>query len=239
MSDNFVMRRFMKLPKIFLLVPFCFHLLWSQEIVDVSISSVSLDSNKGNIKYESDGEVRSLRIFRGQRSSNFRYVGTLPIQFFREEEATNADGDTEVVRVPVATAQLPRKSGEFLLVWSRDHSSPGTCRTFAIQENLSDFPSGGFRFLNLAPFDVAVKIEDSVNRLSALTHTDIVLGASEGKNRRATMISLPKDNESLVVFDSYIKHMPNIRMLYLIVPQTTGRSGQVKFISVPQSTRRS
>ncbi|MGB0371560.1 MAG: hypothetical protein ACPGN3_09425 [Opitutales bacterium] len=229
----------MKLPRAFLLLPFFFHLLWSQEIVDVSISSVSLDSNKGNIKYDSDGEVRSLRIFRGQRSSNFRYVGPLPIQFFREEETTNAQGVTEIVRVPIATAHLPGKSGEFLLVWSKDRDNAGTYLTYAIQENLSDFPAGAFRFLNMAPFDVAVKIEDSVNRLAARAHTDIVLQASAGKNRRATMISLPKDDDSLVVFDGYIKHMPNIRMLYLIVPQTTGRSGQVKFISIPQSTRRS
>ena len=198
----------------------------------VKLTVLSLDSRILDLKYESAGEVQSLYAFKNQRSQPFMYRGEQPIVFFRELSQTDAAGNP--LRKVVAECQLPGNSRQYMLIMSKRESEAEAYRCFAIDDNWSTFSAGTYRFLNLAPFTIALKLDDKVYEIKKQNFTDVSGKFDDDKEQQAIMVSLPEGEDPLPVFNGLIRYAENQRMLYIISPKSGGRVGRVNFTAIPQ-----
>jgi len=222
----------MKFLTLFILTLFCAS-LWAQtEKPAVKLTVLSLDSRILDLKYESAGEVQSLYAFKNQRSQPFMYRGEQPIVFFRELSQTDAAGNP--LRQQVAQCQLPGNSRQYMLIMSKRESEAEAYRCFAIDDNWGTFSAGTYRFLNLAPFTIALKLDDKVYEIKKQNFTDVSGNVEDGTHQQAMMVSLPEGEDPLPVFEGLIQYTENLRMLYIISPKPGGRVGRVNFTAIPQ-----
>jgi hypothetical protein len=206
--------------------------LAQDELARVNLSAISMDGHLIDLKYRSSVDVHSVNIFKGRRSRTFKYVGPQTIQFFRQSEVLDAEGLPVVV--PVAVCDLPSKSGDYLLIMSKIPGEEERYRVTPISDNWDDFSLGSYRFLNLAPFDIALKIEEKTFRIKARNFTDVKSQISGNGNQQAIMVSLPEGQEPVRFFEGQMYRSEHIRMLYLIAPKPEGRPGTVTILEVPQ-----
>lgn len=202
------------------------------ETPTVKLTVLSLDSRILDLKYESAGNVQSLYAFINKRSRSFMYRGAQPIVFFRELSQTDAAGNP--LRKVVAECQLPGNSGQYMLIMSKRESEAEAYRCFAIDDNWSTFSAGTYRFLNLAPFTIALKLDDKVYEIKKQNFTDVSGKFDDDKEQQAIMVSLPEGEDPLPVFNGLIRYAENQRMLYIISPKSGGRVGRVNFTAIPQ-----
>ncbi len=222
----------MKFLTLFILTLFCGS-LWAQtEIPTVKLTVLSLDSRILDLKYESAGEVKTLYAFKNQRSQPFTYNGPQPILFFRELSQTDAAGNP--LREQVAQCRLPGKSDQYMIIMSKKEGNKEAYRCFAIDDNWQTFDAGTYRFLNLAPFTIALKLDNKVYRIKEQNFTDVKGNSENGSHQKAIMVSLPEDEDPLPVFEGLIQYTENLRMLYIISPKSGGRVGRVSFTAIPQ-----
>ena len=223
----------MKFLTLFILTLFCGS-LWAQtEIPTVKLTVLSLDSRILDLKYESAGEVKSLFAFKNRRSQPFMYRGEQPIVFFRELSQTDAAGNP--LRQQVAQCQLPGNSRQYMLIMSKRESEAEAYRCFAIDDDWKTFKAGTYRFLNFAPFTIALKMDDKVYRIKQQNFTDVQGNFDDGTHQKAIMVSLPEGEDPLPVFEGLIQYTENLRMLYVISPKPGGRVGRVNFTAIPQA----
>jgi len=203
--------------------------------VQVKLCALALNTEILDLKYESKGKVESLYAYKNQRSTNFDYSGPQTITFFRESKQLDANG--KPIRTIVASCQLPKKKGQYLLILSKVDQKKEAYRIIPIVDDWGRFKPGTFRFLNLAPYDIALKLEDKVYTIKERNFTDVTGTFKNDTNQRAIMVSLPDGQDPIRVFEGYIYYTDNLRMLYVIVPKQGKRVGRVDFIAVPQSAQ--
>ena len=211
--------------------------LAEEPIVNVTISCIALERGLEDLIYISNGEVRTLVLFKEQRSSTSRYIGPPRITFFKEIEARDLNGETIIERIPVSTWDVPTETGAYLLVWTRDRRNTDRYLTIAFEDDWKNFPIGSVRFLNLAPFELAVKLEEEIYQIQAQGQTTLNPEFDSSGNRKAIMVSLPRDEKPLRVFDGFMYYTPTVRTLYIVLPKEGGRPGRVKFRSIPEAFR--
>lgn len=208
--------------------------LWAQtENPTFKLTVLSLDSRILDLKYETAGAVKSLYAFKNQRSQPFIYRGQQPIEFFRELNQVDAAGKPQ--REPVAQCQLPSKGGQYMIVMSKKGGEKEAYRCFAIDDDWKTFKAGTYRFLNFAPFTIALKMDDKVYRIKQQNFTDVQGNFDDGTHQKAIMVSLPEGEDPLPVFEGLIQYTENLRMLYIISPKLGGRVGRVSFTAIPQA----
>jgi len=204
-----------------------------EELANVRLGAVSLDSKIRDIKYQTGSDVESLYVFKGQRSQTFDYRGAKDIVFFRESGQLDAEGNP--IRIKVGQCALPATTGQYLLLFSQQSEDPEQYRIFAISDDWKTFNSGTYRFLNLAPFDIALRLDDTVHRIKERNFTDVPADFTNASNHKAVMVSLPDGEDPMRVFEGEIYFTENLRMLYLINPKEGGRPGRVNFMAIPQA----
>lgn len=202
------------------------------EPVSVVLSAVTLDKRIKNLKFSSGGAVQALSVFPRQRSKSFIYNGSQTITFFRESKRLDLGGDA--IRTIVAKAHIPNQSGQYLLLFATKTATPEAYRVIVIPDDWSDFKVGTYRFLNLAPFEIALKINEDIHQIKAQNFTDVVGDFNDGSHQQAVMISLPKDHEPQRIFDGFIYFTEQQRMLYIITPKGVAGDGNVNFLAIPQ-----
>ena len=206
------------------------------EPVPVRLSAITLDRGVKDLKYTSAGEVQTLSIYRKQRSKTFDYVGPRTVSFYRETGGVDAGGNP--LREVVAEARLPGSPGQYLLLFTQVSESPEQYKVLAIPDNWSEFKLGTYRFLNLAPFEIALKIDDDIHRIKAQDFTDVAGDFSHGSHQQAVMVSLPNGAEPRRVFEGFIYFTGKQRTLYIVTPKKGRTDGSVNFIAIPQSAPR-
>lgn len=199
----------------------------------VRLTALSLNARILDLKYESQGKVGSLHAYKNKRSKAFDYTGPRTITFFRESGALDEDGNP--VRTTVATCKLPSKRGQFLLILSKLDKNKEAYTILPIADDWDQFKSGTYRFLNLAPFDIALKLKDTVHTIKERNFTDVSGDFKDDSNQKAIMVSLPDGENPVRVFEGYIYYTEELRMLYIITPKPGNRAGRVNFIAVPQN----
>jgi hypothetical protein len=200
------------------------------------LNAISLDSRIQDIKYQSNGEIQSLYVFKNQRSESFDYTGPSTIQFFRESSQLAADGSA--VHIPVARCKLPSGGGEYLLIMSQQSKDPEKYRIFSLSDDWQGFSLGTYRFLNLAPFEIALKLDGEVHRIKERNFTDVSGDFIDNSQNKAMMVSLPEGEKPMRIFEGYMYYTEDQRMLYIISPKTGGRAGQVYFTGVAQQNQK-
>lgn len=208
--------------------------LWAQtENPAVKLTVLSLDGRILDLKYENAGQVQSLYAFKNQRSQPFTYRGPQPLVFFRELSQTDEAGNP--LRKLVAECPLPGNGSQFMIIMSKRESEEEAYRCFAIDDNWSTFSAGTYRFLNLAPFTVALKLDEKVYEIKKQNYTDVSGNFDDNTHQQAIMVSLPDGEDPLPVFEGLMHYTDNQRMLYIISPKPGGRVGRVSFTAIPQA----
>ena len=198
----------------------------------VRLTALSLNARILDLKYESKGKVQSLYVFKNQRSEAFNYTGPKTITFFRESGALDKDG--KPVRTTVATCKLPSLKGQFLLILSKVDQDDEAYKIIPIADDWEKFKPGTYRFLNLTPFNIALKLEDTVHMIKELNFTDVSGDFKDDSNYKAIMVSLPDGKKPVRIFEGHMYYTDELRMLYIITPKNGSRTGRVNFIAIPQ-----
>lgn len=201
--------------------------------VNVTLSALALDGRIRDLKYESNGSVEALYAFKDQRSETFKYSGPKKLVFFRELEQFDENGAPK--RQPVAECMLPGSSGQYLLIISEDRGAGERYRIFPIADDWATFRPGTYRFMNLTPFEMALKLDDKVYQIGSKSLKDVSGNFENNSHQRAIMVSLPPEQDPLRVFEGYIQYTDDRRMLYLITPKEGGRLGRVRFTAIPEA----
>jgi hypothetical protein len=207
--------------------------LAQEEQCHVRLSAVALDSSIRDLKYQNGSKIGTLHAFKGQRSQTFDYSGPQNFVLYRETGGLDTDGSP--IRIPVAELKIPGKSGQYMMLISKQSIEPEKYRIFAIPDDWSTFKPGTYRFLNIAPFEVVLKWDDKVHRIKESNFIDISGEFSEDGNYKAIMMSLPDGENPMLIFKGTIYYSINQRMLYLISPKSSGQVGKVNFTAIPQA----
>lgn len=215
----------------------CVFISYGQEPPAFVFSAVTLDRSIDELHYVSGDEVQALSIYRKQRSETFQYQGAQTLQFFRETGQLDASGAP--VRDVLAEVRLPSGGGRYLLLFAPISKAPERYKIVAIPDSWKDFEPGSCRFLNLTPYEIALKLEGAVHRIRAQNFTDVGGDFGAGSHQQAMMVSLPVDGKPRRVFEGLIHFTDTQRMLYIVVPKAGRSDGSVKFIGIPQAAPRS
>lgn len=200
-----------------------------EQRTNVRLCAITVQGNIKGIKYESGGEVRSLDILRQLRSEYFKYTGNQVITFFRETGPAD-----EPTRIPVGQCQLPSLAGDYMLIFSKAAGANERYVIKAIPDSLSQFKPGTYRFINLAPFEIGLKLNDEVHRIKATNYTDVAGDFVDGNYYEALMVSIPQEEKPLRVFKGSIMFSADKRILYIVTPKEGGRPGRIRITVVPE-----
>jgi hypothetical protein len=223
----------MKIKTLTLFAPLCGMLvssLCSQEMVNVRISALSLDGRVTDVKYEHAGESHDMHIFARQRSMPFEYSGPETFTLFRETGQLDAAGNP--LRQVVAETKIPRSSGQYLLILSKKSDSPERYRVLPIADDWKSFKAGSYRFLNLAPFQIVIKIDDDVFRIKERGMTDIDADLEHNKHHQTMMVSIPEGGEPIPIFEGLLRHQKDKRTLYVVTPRGDVANGKVRMVGI-------
>jgi hypothetical protein len=196
------------------------------------LTILSIDGRIMDLKYESVGAIETVYAFKNQRSEPFEYRGPQTVVFFRELSQTDENGNP--LRLEVATCQLPTSGGQYLLIISKLEGEKEAYRAFPIEDNWDTFSAGTYRFLNLAPFTIALKLDETVYKFEKLNFTDVSGNFENNTHKTAIMVSLPDGEDPTLIFEGLMYYTENQRMLYIISPKSGGRPGRVSMTAVPE-----
>ncbi|TVP76005.1 MAG: hypothetical protein EA353_12830 [Puniceicoccaceae bacterium] len=202
--------------------------------ISVQISALSLDQEIQNLKFLTNGEVNELNVFTTSRSNVHRYQGPPRMTFFREKPGV----DGEVIRTPVGSVELNQSAGRYLLFFVRQ---PGTAEQYgilALPDSLSDFQPGSFRFVNLAPFNIAVQLGEERFMIEQRDFKDVRGNFEHGTRYRTVMVSLPNGEDPVPSYSGRVFFNERMRMMYIIFPSEGGQPGQIRFVGIPDAVVR-
>ena len=167
------------------------------------------------------------------RSRRLKYSGPEQLTFFRESETLTPEG--EPIRTPVGQVTLDGLHPRYLLLFAKQSGDTERYFIFAIPDTTEHFKAGTYRFLNLAPFKVALKIGDSKHLLAEKNITDVSGDFEHGNYYQTMILSLPEGEAKPVPAYSgrtyFNKHM---RMLYIIRLKEGGKAGKIKITGIPE-----
>jgi len=97
-----------------------------------------------------------------------------------------------------------------------------------------------YRFINLSPYDIALKVGDEKNLIKKGNFADLESKAEEGGFQDALMYSLvvDKGNEGakpLRAFKGQLFFSEEQRSIYVITPKRGGREGRIDFTVITES----
>jgi hypothetical protein len=203
-----------------------------EPVLSASISGLALDAQINDLKLLSKGETLDIDLYTTTRSRRLKYNGPETLTFFRESEVLTPEG--EPIRTPVGQVTLDGLHPRYLLFFDKQAGDIERYSIFAIPDTTEDFKAGTYRFLNLAPFKVALKIGDSKHFLTEKNITDVSGNFEHGNYYQTMMLSLPEgEAEPVPAYSGRIYFNKHMRMLYIIRPKEGGKAGTIKFTGIP------
>lgn len=208
-------------------------LLFSDEpVIQVSLGAISLDDEIEGLKVISSHKVMGVKtIYPHTRNGVFSYVGPKKFTFFREAPAT--DPEQEPIRIPIAEVELDDKHARYLLFFSKKSGDREAYSVFSLPDTKANFPAGTYRFLNLAPYPVAIRIGDEQKILKEMNITDIKGDFEHGHYYQTVMLSLPGEGaQPIPAYSGRIHFNKDLRVITVIYPKAGARAGKIRFISI-------
>jgi hypothetical protein len=201
--------------------------------LNTSISGLALDGQINDLKILSNGETLDIDLYTTTRSRRLKYRGPKQLTFFRESEPLTPEG--EPIRTPVGGVTLDGLHPRYLLLFAKRSGDTENYSIFAIPDTTEHFKAGTYRFLNLAPFKVAIKIGESKHILAEKNITDVTGDFEHGNYYQTMMLSLPEgEAEPVPAYSGRIYFNKHMRMLYIIRPKEGGKAGKIKFTGIPE-----
>jgi len=202
-------------------------------LINTSFCGLALDSQINDLKILSNGKTQSIDIYPTTRSRRLKYSGPKQLTFFRQSETLTPEG--EPIRTPVGQVTLDGLHPRYLLFFAKKSGYTERYSIFAIPDTTDSFKAGSYRFLNLAPFKVAIKIGESKHLLAEKNITDVSGDFEHGNYYQTIMLSLPEgEAEPVPAYSGRIYFNKHMRMLYIIRPKEGGKAGKIKFTGIPE-----
>jgi hypothetical protein len=203
----------------------------THQTVSLQISALALDGDIPGILFFNNEVVEQLDIYTTTRSRLVNYEGDPELIFFRESR----DDQGDLIQKPVGSVSLPATVNRYLLFFMRRAGDEERYNIIALPDDLSNFPPGSFRFINLAPFPIGVQVGEERLLLNERDYGDIQGSFEHGNRYRTLLISLPEGEEPVASYSGRLFFNQRMRMLYLIFPDITGNPGQVRFTGIPDA----
>lgn len=205
----------------------------SAPALSASINALALDAQINDLKILSNGETLSIDLYTTTRSRSLKYSGPKQLTFFRQSESLTPEG--EPIRTPVGQVTLDGLHPRYLLLFAKKSGNTEHYSIFAIPDSTENFKAGTYRFLNLAPFKVALKIGETKHMLAEKNITDVSGDFEHGNYYQTMMLSLPKgEPEPVSAYSGRIYFNKHMRILYIIRPKEGGKAGKIKFTGIPE-----
>lgn len=190
------------------------------------LTGVAIGGKVSDLYILSGGDYEEVDFYVGVRSKSIRYAGPRSLNLYTQE--TGEDGET--LYRSVAATELRGNASDYLLFVSKDSEK---IRIFSLPEDLSSFPYGSFRFVNLTKKNIAMKLGDSKTLIKPNDSADVDGGFEHGKSYQTLMLELPANGDpAKPLFSSQIYFNENMRMLYLI--SADGDSSRIRLTGIPQ-----
>lgn len=202
-------------------------------LLNAGISGLALEDEIRDLKLLSAEGPQTIHLYANARSRTIQYSGPDTLVFFREKEAPA--GEEGPLRIPVGRVTLDGQHARYLLFFTKKTSSEESYSIFAIPDTTDGFKAGTYRFLNLAPYDVAVKIGESRHVLKERNITDVAGDFEHGNYYQTILLSLPdKAKDPVPAYSGRVYFNKHIRMLYIIRPRAGGSPGKIQFTGIPE-----
>jgi hypothetical protein len=204
-----------------------------QAVITLDLSFLSLGVRVQDLRFVNNGEIESIDVYDTVRSRNVRYVGPPKLTFFRE---TGIDEVGKPIRERVGEIVLraePRR--QLLLLWEQPAGS-SQYSVRSMDDDLNSFPIGSFRFVNLCPFPLELKIGDEQHGVDRGGAVIVAGNFNHGEHYQALMVSRV-EGEYRQAYSSMLYFNRRARILYFILPRDDPSSGGVRLIGIPQSER--
>ncbi|MGB0373042.1 MAG: hypothetical protein ACPGN3_17055 [Opitutales bacterium] len=193
----------------------------------VRFNAISLSGTIRGLHFINGQQQETISIYNDTRSAQISYKGDSILSFFREDpELIDASGNS--IRNIVGSVKLP-PSGTYLLLFAAEDSKEESYRISVTPDDVATFQQGAYRFINLAPFDIALKLGDTTTLLPKKKYTDVISIAKDRTYQEAIMMSLVKDKKPLLSYKGAFYFDPNKRLIYIIKPKSKGRLGRIDF----------
>lgn len=204
--------------------------------IQTVISALSLDGDIPDIRLMSDGKIESLNIYTKTRSRHVKYIGPRHLKLFRKLEVLNASGSP--VRKPLGEVTLHGEHTRYLLLFSKTLQADEEYSILAIPDSYSEFKAGIYRFINLAPYPIALMIGDTKHLLAQFKTTDVAGQFEHGNYYQSALVSLREGRENpQAIFSGRIYFNQYMRTLFILAPDANSETGQVNVVSIPERVR--
>lgn len=183
-----------------------------QEVPNVSIQFTTLSWDTTmikDLKFESDGEVETVSVYKRGFSIPQTYVGPRTMRFFREV-VDPATGET--LRNTIAQINIPEKTRELLLIFKQTGKGPNEhYQIFPIKRDRNDFPRGSYQIFNLSDYPISGKIDEQLFQVNTQRSQIIKLPLQKTTTIEVKFARNENDNWSLA-YSSLWAHKANNRV---------------------------
>ncbi|MGB0372286.1 MAG: hypothetical protein ACPGN3_13215 [Opitutales bacterium] len=207
-------------------------LIAQAEEVDVDFSITTLSITLSDIVYDTEG-VEPFSVVTGLRSPRFKYTGAPDITFYRLNREL-LDDQGKPTRIPIGSARVPSITGSFLFILKPLSRNQNQFRVAVIPDGLDIFKPGMYRFINTAPFDIALKIGESTSVIKSNGFKDIDALVKDKNTLDTVIISMVDQQEPIRAFRGGLRYSPERRFTYIISEKNRGRKGQVNLMGIPE-----
>lgn len=201
--------------------------------ITLELSFLSLGVRIPELRFMNNGAIESLSVFDTTRSKNIRYVGPPTLTFYRKTGLDEAGDPIHEAIGEVVLQPQPRR--QLILLWEQAGAANGYSAR-AIDDDLESFPIGSFRFINLCPFPLQIRIGNEEHGIGQGGSVVVAGDFNHGQHYQALMVSLV-EGEVRPAYSSMIYFNQRARTLYFILPRDDYGSGGVRLIAIPQSER--
>lgn len=196
--------------------------------IKTTFTVLSLDKRIDNLCVSKGDELITFNVYTRTRSQQIEYTGPRSIAFFHKSDQLDT---SPTLSEPVCTVTVSGNDKRYLIFLGHS-KNPQKYNAFAIPDCTDNFPVGSCRFINLAPYKIAVQISDQRFVIDERNYTNFTANISHKLQHNTVMISLPNDREPLPCFNGVLQFNPKMRTLYIVSPKARGRMGRIEIIPI-------
>ncbi|MDQ8196102.1 hypothetical protein QEH59_16830 [Coraliomargarita sp. SDUM461004] len=199
-----------------------------EPVIQATLTGIALERRVSDLYLRNGKEYQQINFYPGVRSASVAYEGPREISLFTKGK--NVEGET--TWVPVASTLLQGFASDYLLFVSRNSTS-SPVKMLALPEDLADFKTGSYRFVNLTEKNIALKLGEERASIRPLNFADVSSSFKHGTSYESLLVELPEGDASpQLIYSTSLYYNERVRMLYLISP-VEGTS-KVKLTGIPQ-----
>ncbi len=228
----FYLKHFLLFVPFILLFPAWVHSQIQDESPPVVFRCIEWQRVDSELFYLNDEERMNVRMRPTTRSQDYRYTGQGPLTFF-------LPGGEEPVAV--AQTELPSGQGPYLLIFFEEGKSAGGTpkyRILAINDSDSEFPFGQYKIYNMAPYDVAMQLGTTKNRIDSRSIAEIQPDGIRANGMMDVKIAVHQENGNWrFQFVGLWPYHEETRALLFLVPDQKHGNKKIRVKSIVERRR--